>query len=82
MYETPSETEFNFANQKVFNPNVFINISDFLQKKIETMKIYKSEINNFPFPRSVKVIEALAAIRGSQSGYNAAEAFELVFERT
>ena len=40
MYETPSETEFNFANQKVFNPNVFINISDFLQKKIETMKIY------------------------------------------
>jgi N-acetylglucosamine malate deacetylase 1 len=81
MYETISETEFNFLKLKTFNPNVFVNISDFIDDKIETMKVYESEIEAFPFPRSEKNIRALAAFRGSQSGYIAAEAFELVFER-
>ena len=81
MYETPSETEFNFIEKNIFNPNVFVNISDNLDDKIETMQIYENEIGDFPFPRSEKTIRSLAALRGSQSGYKAAEAFELVYER-
>ena len=81
MYETPSETEFNFIEKNIFNPNVFVNISDNLDYKIETMKIYESEMGDFPFPRSEKTIRSLAAFRGSQSGFEAAEAFELVYER-
>ena len=81
MYETISETEFNFLKQSTFNPNVYINISDHIDEKIETMNIYESEIKDFPFPRSEKTIRSLAAFRGSQSGYFAAEAFELVYER-
>ena len=81
MYETPSETEFNFMEKNVFKPNVFVNISDHLDDKIETMKIYESEMGDFPFPRSEKTIRSLAAFRGSQSGFEAAEAFELVYER-
>ena len=81
MYETPSETEFNFMEKSTFNPNVFVNISDHLNDKIEAMQIYESEIGDFPFPRSEKTIRSLAAFRGSQSGYEAAEAFELVYER-
>jgi N-acetylglucosamine malate deacetylase 1 len=81
MYETPSETEFNFMEKNVFKPNVFVNISDHLDDKIETMKIYESEMGDFPFPRSEKTIRSLAAFRGSQSGVEAAEAFELVYER-
>ena len=81
MYETPSETEFNFMDKNVFKPNVFVNISDHLDGKIEAMKIYESEIGEFPFPRSEKIVRSLAALRGSQSGYEAAEAFELVYER-
>ncbi len=81
MYETPSETEFNFMEKRTFNPNVFVNISDYLDDKIETMKIYDGEMVDFPFPRSEKTIRSLAALRGSQSGYKAAEAFELVYER-
>jgi len=42
---------------------------------------YESETGEFPFPRSEKTIRALAALRGSQSGFDAAEAFELVYER-
>jgi N-acetylglucosamine malate deacetylase 1 len=48
---------------------------------IETMKIYESEMGNFPFPQSENTIRSLAAFRGSQSGFEAAEAFELVYER-
>ena len=81
MYETPSETEFNFVENRVFRPNVFINISQYLGNKIETMKIYDGEMGDFPFPRSEKAIRSLAALRGSQSGFESAEALELVYER-
>ena len=81
MYETLSETEFNFVEDRNFWPNVFIDISHYLDDKIEAMKIFDSEIGDFPFPRSEKTIRSLAAFRGSQSGYEAAEAFELVYER-
>ena len=52
-----------------------------MSDKLEIMKIYESEIGDFPFPRSEKTITSLASFRGSQSGYEAAEAFELVYER-
>lgn len=81
MYETPSETDFNFIDSTAFSPNVFVEISSYLDEKIETMKIYESEMGEFPFPRSEKTLRALAALRGSQSGFEAAEAFELVYER-
>ena len=66
---------------RVFSPNVFVNISQYIDNKIETMKIYDGEMGEFPFPRSEKTIRSLAALRGSQSGFDSAEAFELVYER-
>tara|TARA_B100000315_G_C14580895_1_gene590418 strand:- start:2920 stop:3585 length:666 start_codon:yes stop_codon:yes gene_type:complete len=81
MYETLSETEFNFIEDRAFRPNVFIDISQFLFDKIETMKIFKDEMNKFPFPRSKKSLCALASLRGSQCGAVAAEAFELIYEK-
>ena len=56
------------------------NAPNFLNDKIDTMKIYESEIGDHPLPRSEKSIRALGALRGSQSGFEAAEAFELVYE--
>jgi len=81
MYETPSETEFNFAENRVFRHNVFINISKNIDDKINAMKIYEGEMGEFPFPRSEKTLRALATLRGSQSGFESAEAFELIYER-
>ena len=81
MYETPSETEFNFVENRVFRPNVFVNISLYLEDKIEVMKIYAGEMGEFPFPRSEKTMRALTTLRGSQSGFESAEAFELVYVR-
>tara|TARA_B100001115_G_scaffold180778_1_gene173719 strand:+ start:337 stop:1002 length:666 start_codon:yes stop_codon:yes gene_type:complete len=81
MYEVLSETEYGQLGKATFKPNVFVDINTYLEKKISIMKNYKSEISEFPFPRSVRAIESLAFLRGSQSGFKAAEAFELIFER-
>ncbi|CAN1498945.1 thiol_BshB1, bacillithiol biosynthesis deacetylase BshB1 [Burkholderiaceae bacterium] len=78
VYETISETNFGLGREGVFNPNVFIDISDFLEKKVAAMEVYSSEIGSFPFPRSKIAIESLARYRGSSAGYCAAEAFQLL----
>ncbi len=80
-YETLSETEAAAnPDNNAFRPNVFINISSFLEKKIEIMKIYNDELGVFPFPRSIEAIRAMALLRGAASGFKAAEAFMLLKE--
>jgi len=81
MYETLSETNFNFSENNDFNPNVFVEITKYLEKKIEICKCYATEFRKHPFPRSEESIRSLAKLRGSQSGFEAAESFKLVFER-
>lgn len=81
MMETLSETEFSPSTKEdSFIPNVFIDISKYMDKKIEIMKVFSSEISEHPFPRSIKNIEALATYRGATSGCDYAEAFMLLKE--
>lgn len=80
-YETISETEFCLDPDTFFRPNYFVNISDFLTRKLELMAVYHSEVGMFPFPRSIEAISAQAILRGSTVGFNAAEAFQLLRER-
>jgi N-acetylglucosamine malate deacetylase 1 len=86
MYECISETEFApILPERVFQPNVYIDISDNLEEKLELMKIYDSELGEHPFPRSERNIRALATYRGASCGVEYAEAFQLLksyrFER-
>jgi LmbE family N-acetylglucosaminyl deacetylase len=80
-YETPSETDFGLNPNESFSPNVFIDISPYLKQKIDAMRIYESELGQHPFPRSEESIRALATIRGASSGFEFAEAFQLLRER-
>jgi LmbE family N-acetylglucosaminyl deacetylase len=80
-YETPSETEFGLSKEIAFEPNFFVDIGAYLERKLEVAKVYQSELGEFPFPRSVRAIRALAEWRGACAGYLAAEAFELLRER-
>jgi N-acetylglucosamine malate deacetylase 1 len=80
-YETPSETGFALAREDAFAPNYFVDIGEHLERKLAAMSIYASELGQFPFPRSLEALRALAAVRGAESGYAAAEAFELLRER-
>mgnify|MGYP001180458980 CR=1 FL=1 len=78
-YETISETEFNLKGSDYsFNPNLWINIEKFLNKKIKIFKIYESEISKHPFPRSEKNLHSLASIRGSNVGLKSAESFMIL----
>jgi LmbE family N-acetylglucosaminyl deacetylase len=81
-YETISETDFGLGTDKGFRPNVFIDVEPFLDGKLRAIDIYASEQGAFPFPRSHEAIRALATLRGAASGFKAAEAFELLRERT
>jgi len=79
MYETLSETEFGITlPENVFMPNYFVNISEYMDGKLELMKIYKSELGEHPFPRSLDNIKALAHFRGASVGVKYAEAFQLL----
>lgn len=82
MMETLSETEFAPSVPSMsFVPNVFVDITDFFEKKIEIIKLYDTEIMQPPYPRSLKTIESLARYRGSRVGVEFAEAFMLLYEK-
>ena len=81
-YETLSETEFSLRPDRQFRPNVYIDISAHLDSKLAALKIYHAELGPFPFPRSAEAVRALAMVRGSAAGFHAAEAFELLRERS
>jgi len=80
-YETVSESEFGLSRETAFQPNYFVDIAAHLERKLEIMAEYPSELGEFPFPRSLQTIRALAQWRGANAGYLAAEAFELLRER-
>jgi LmbE family N-acetylglucosaminyl deacetylase len=81
-YETLSETDFALDPQdEAFRPNVFVDISKQLAKKLAILKTYSGELGKFPFPRSEKAVRAAAQVRGSAAGFTAAEAFMLLRER-
>ena len=81
MMETLSETEFApGVKEDAFVPNSFVDISKYLDKKIEIMKIFKSEIGEHPFPRSERNLRALATLRGATCGCEYAESFMLLKE--
>jgi len=81
MYETLSETEFSPAlPENAFIPNIFVDITNYFEKKLGIFKIYKSELMKKPLPRSLGSIKALARYRGSQIGVEYAESFVLIRE--
>lgn len=80
-YEVLSETDCNLnCSNSGFTPNTFVDISAYVDRKIQIMNTYSSEIFDFPFPRSEETIKALASVRGSCCGADAAEAFVLLKE--
>lgn len=80
-YETLSETDFDINPiHDYFRPNVFIDISDFLERKIEIMNIYHGEFQALPFPRSEQAVRSLAQVRGAAAYCKACESFVLLKE--
>lgn len=80
-YETLSETGWDIPNTvNEFIPTVYEDISAFLTRKLDAMKIFESQLADFPAARSLGAIDALARFRGATIGVDAAEAFTLIRE--
>ncbi len=80
-FETPSSTEWNFGRkEQSFFPNIFVDITDTLEKKLEAMKCYRSEIREYPHPRSIEALKAISMKWGSTVNVKYAEAFEQIYK--
>jgi LmbE family N-acetylglucosaminyl deacetylase len=80
-YETLSESEWSApVAEDAFLPSVFVDISGFLEQKKQAMAAYRSQLKDFPHPRSLLGVESLARLRGSTAGLPAAEAFQMIRE--
>ncbi|MFO0549226.1 MAG: PIG-L deacetylase family protein [Polyangiaceae bacterium] len=80
-FETPSSTEWTPPGLAApFAPNVFIDISAHLEKKLEAMSCYTSELRPAPHPRSTEALRDRAAYWGQIITRRYAEAFVLARE--
>ena len=76
-FEVLSSTEWTTPQKSIFNPTLFINISEFFDIKMQAFSAYSDEIRKAPHSRSIKHIEILAQHRGYCVGIDFAEAFEV-----
>jgi len=80
-YETLSSTEAAPPHlDRTFMPNVLSNIAPYIERKIEIMALYETEVQHDPLPRGPSAIRALARYRGATIGVEYAEAFMLIRE--
>jgi LmbE family N-acetylglucosaminyl deacetylase len=78
-FEVLSSTEWNQQHQAmIFIPNIYVDISETVEKKLRAMKCYTSEIRQYPHPRSLQGINIHAQKRGLEVGLKFAEAFYLI----
>lgn len=82
MYEVPSSTEQSPPMpENAFLPNYYIDITGFLDKKLEAILCYETEKRPWPHPRSKEAIKILAKKRGTEIGFKCAEAFMILREQ-
>ena len=72
-FDTASSTEW--AYPRSFTPDTWVDINDTLELKLEAMSCYKSELCDYPHPRSLKGLENKAKAWGNQACMEAAEVF-------
>jgi len=75
-FEILSSTEWNYPLS--FSPDTFFDISDTLSLKVDAMKTYRSELCEYPHPRSLEGIELNARYQGMRVGRTAVEAFKAI----
>ena len=77
-FEIPSSTEWNTPGVEPFSPNVYIDITDYIDIKKQALEVYSKEMRQPPHSRSIDNTLRLNALRGNSVGVDYAEAFVLV----
>ncbi|MEM7728632.1 MAG: PIG-L deacetylase family protein [Pseudomonadota bacterium] len=79
MMEVISETDFAPAlPEAAFMPNVFVDVSDYQDRKMEILDLFRSELMPSPMTRSADTMRAYNRYRGSQINAEYAECFMLL----
>jgi N-acetylglucosamine malate deacetylase 1 len=78
FFEVLSSTEWRPPTSlPSFAPTYYVDITAHLESKQSALAAYGPELLDFPHPRSLGAVEALARFRGCTVGVGAAEAFEV-----
>jgi len=75
-FEILSSTEWNYPIS--FSPDIYFDISETIDDKIDAMKAYTSELCEYPHPRSLEGIKLNAKYQGMRVGKRYVEAFKSV----
>lgn len=76
-FSVPSSTEWNVqTKQAVFTPTVYVDIEGiYAEKKYKAMACYRTELREYPHPRSIETLTILDKATGLQVGLKCAESF-------
>ena len=77
-FEVLSSTEWQTPGQLPFIPNVFVEITDYIEIKKQVLGAYSEEMRQSPHSRSIENAVRLNALRGNAVGVHYAEGFEVV----
>jgi methionyl-tRNA formyltransferase/LmbE family N-acetylglucosaminyl deacetylase len=81
-FHTPSSSEWTASlRDRAFTPTVFIDISAELDRKLDAMRCYRSELRPYPHPRSLRSLRERAGHWGSVANMQAAEPLMLLRAR-
>lgn len=75
--EIISETD-HAVSDNGFCPNYFVDISKYIEIKLDILRAYSSELKESPFPRNIDAVKALAKYRGASCYLHYAEAFRVL----
>jgi len=78
VFEVLSSTEWQTPDLLPFTPNVFVDISGYIQTKRKALEAYNEEMRVPPHSRSIENAIRLNALRGNLIGADYAESFILV----
>jgi methionyl-tRNA formyltransferase/LmbE family N-acetylglucosaminyl deacetylase len=81
-FHTPSSSEWTASQRdRPFTPNVFTDITHELDRKLDAMRCYGSELRPYPHPRSLRSLRERAGLWGSVANMSAAEPLMLLRSR-
>jgi LmbE family N-acetylglucosaminyl deacetylase len=76
LFETPSSTEWSWPDPaSAFVPQHFVDVTTTIEKKLEAMACYHTELRPAPHPRSLEALRSRAAYWGQLVGCSYAEPF-------
>ena len=81
FYNEFTSSTFWSLPENVFKPNVFVEISGTIMKKLKAFSCYKSQIREGYSTRNVDFLEKAASYYGQLIGVKYAETFRLVYHR-